>query len=144
MSKRIIFYYQAYMSLDSLLSKNTPITHLHLGAINFDLDIFCYLALKCCINETFTVGYYNLNSNKNTNLKKKQINCRPIHSILNIKNNNTTIDKDIKINNLIFKELSINYIHKYLLNEYDYYDEYEFTISHYFNFLAENKYNIIK
>ena len=55
--------------------------------INFHLDINCYLSLKCCMNETFTLGYFNLENKSNTKsyIKKKQINCRPIHSILNIK-----------------------------------------------------------
>jgi len=60
MSKRIIFYYQAYMSLDSLLSKNTPITHLHLGAINFDLDINRIATIYLNDYKPFDIIYYNV------------------------------------------------------------------------------------
>ena len=35
MKSRIIYYYQTFVDIDNLLTKNTPITHIHLSSIHF-------------------------------------------------------------------------------------------------------------
>lgn len=38
MTNRIIYYYQTFVGLNSILNQDTPVTHIHLSAIHFGLD----------------------------------------------------------------------------------------------------------
>ena len=41
MTNRIIYYYQTFVGLNSILKQDTPVTHIHLSAIHFGLDENC-------------------------------------------------------------------------------------------------------
>jgi hypothetical protein len=98
--------------------------------IDYNVSLDTYLALKYSINEAFSVEI----KNKNT-IKKKYINCRPIHSILNIEQY-TDEYKACNINNFIFKNLSIIYIYNYCVYN-------DIPFEKYLNDLILNKYNVI-
>ena len=38
MSKKIIYYYQTFTGLASILKEDTPVTHIHLSAIHFGIE----------------------------------------------------------------------------------------------------------
>ena len=57
---KIIFYYQTFCGLDSILHPSTPVTHIHLASIHFGYDID---------SDNIKYPYIHLNNDKPNNHK---------------------------------------------------------------------------